>query len=245
MLHGLLTLPIILPVVFWSIYHYHKDRHLPEPPVNLLLCFGFGVLAAGLSKALYIGLGPVGLRFDASLLADTSTLGLLAYSLLAIGPIEELAQLVPFLIFVRRFRAFDEPLDGIIYASFIALGYATVENLYYLDFLTPLEAAARGFAGPIVHILFASIWGFSIGCAHIAGRSVWFAAARGFAIAAGLHGLYDFAVLQISMNALPIAASIILAIWIWRLKLMRTLHEEAKRATEARAALRSREREFI
>ena len=245
MLHGLLTLPIILPVVFWSIYHYHKDRHLPEPPVNLLLCFGFGVLAAGLSKALYIGLGPVGLRFDASLLADTSTLGLLAYSLLAIGPIEELAKFVPFLIFVRRFRAFDEPLDGIIYASFIALGYATVENLYYLDFLTPLEAAARGFAGPIVHILFASIWGFSIGCAHIAGRSVWFAAARGFAIAAGLHGLYDFAVLQISMNALPIAASIILAIWIWRLKLMRTLHEEAKRATEARAALRSREREFI
>ena len=245
MLHGLLTLPIILPVVFWSIYHYHKDRHLPEPPVNLLLCFGFGVLAAGLSKALYIGLGPVGLRFDASLLADTSTLGLLAYSLLAIGPIEELAKLVPFLIFVRRFRAFDEPLDGIIYASFIALGYATVENLYYLDFLTPLEAAARGFAGPIVHILFASIWGFSIGCAHIAGRSVWFAAARGFAIAAGLHGLYDFAVLQISMNALPIAASIILAIWIWRLKLMRALHEEAKRATEARAALRSREREFI
>ncbi len=245
MLHGLLTLPIILPVVFWSIYHYHKDRHLPEPPVNLLLCFGFGVLAAGLSKALYIGLGPVGLRFDASLLADTSTLGLLAYSLLAIGPIEELAKLVPFLIFVRRFRAFDEPLDGIIYASFIALGYATVENLYYLDFLTTLEAAARGFAGPIVHILFASIWGFSIGCAHIAGRSVWFAAARGFAIAAGLHGLYDFAVLQISMNALPIAASIILAIWIWRLKLMRTLHEEAKRATEARAALRSREREFI
>ena len=245
MLHGLLTLPIILPVVFWSIYHYHKDRHLPEPPVNLLLCFGFGVLAAGLSKALYIGLGPVGLRFDASLLADTSTLGLLAYSLLAIGPIEELAKLVPFLIFVRRFRAFDEPLDGIIYASFIALGYATVENLYYLDFLTPLEAAARGFAGPIVHILFASIWGFSIGCAHIAGRSVWFAAARGFAIAAGLHGLYDFAVLQISMNALPIAASIILAIWIWRLKLMRALHEEAKRATEAQAALRSREREFI
>lgn len=242
---GFLTLPIILPIVFWSIYHYHKDRHLPEPPVNLLQCFGFGVLAAGISKALYIGLGPAGLRFDASLLADSNTLGLLAYSLLAIGPIEELAKLIPFLIFVRRFRAFDEPLDGIIYASFIALGYATVENLYYLDFLTPLEAAARGFAGPIVHILFASIWGFSIGCAHIAGRSVWFAAARGFAIAAGLHGLYDFAVLQISMNALPIAASIILAIWIWRLKLMRTLHEEAKRATEARAALRSREREFI
>jgi len=241
---GLLTLPIILPIVFWSAYHYHKDRHLPEPPLNLLLCFGLGVLAAGLSKALYIALEPVGLRFDALLLADTSTLGLLTYSLLAIGPIEELAKLIPFIIFVRRFRAFDEPLDGIIYASFIALGYATVENWYYLDFLTPLEAAARGFAGPVVHILFASIWGFAIGCVHIAGRSIWFAAARGFAIAAGLHGLYDFAVLQISINALPIASLVIVAIWIWRLQLMRTLHEEAKRATEARDALKSQERDF-
>ena len=147
MLQGLLTLPIILPIVFWSAYHYHKDRHLPEPPLNLLLCFGLGVLAAGLSKAMYIALEPLGLRFDALLLADTSTLGLLTYSLLAIGPIEELAKLIPFIIFVRRFRAFDEPLDGIIYASFIALGYATVENLYYLDFLTPLESVARGFAG--------------------------------------------------------------------------------------------------
>ena len=241
---GLLTLPIILPIVFWSAYHYHKDRHLPEPPVNLLLCFGFGVLAAGLVQALYIGLEPVGLRFDALLLADTSTLGLLAYSLLAIGPIEELAKLIPFMIFVRRFRAFDEPLDGIIYASFIALGNATVENLYYLDSLTTLEAAARGFAGPVVHILFASIWGFSIGCAHIAGRSIWVAAACGFAIAAGLHGLYDFVVLQSSINALPIGALIIVAIWIWRLQLMRTLHEEAKRATEARAALESQGRDL-
>jgi RsiW-degrading membrane proteinase PrsW (M82 family) len=27
-----------------------------------------------------------------------------------------------------RLPAFDEPLDGIIYASFIALGYAAIEN---------------------------------------------------------------------------------------------------------------------
>ena len=42
----LLLLPIVLPVVFWAGYHYHKDRHLPEPPDNLLLCFLLGMLAA-------------------------------------------------------------------------------------------------------------------------------------------------------------------------------------------------------
>jgi len=79
-----------------------------------------------------------------------------------------------------RLPAFDEPLDGIIYASFIALGYAAIENYYYLDFLTGLESAARGFAGPVIHILFASIW------AHWITRA-W------------------------------------LAIWLWRLRLMRRM----------------------
>ena len=47
MLQGLLTLPIVLPVLFWAAYHYHKDRHLPEPLGNLALCFGLGLAAAG------------------------------------------------------------------------------------------------------------------------------------------------------------------------------------------------------
>lgn len=80
---------------------------------------------------------------------------MLAYAIFAIGPIEEFSKLLPFVVIVLRLKAFDEPMDGIIYASFIALGYAASENLYYLQFLTPWEAAARGFAGPVVHILFA------------------------------------------------------------------------------------------
>ena len=64
------------------------------------------------------------------MLADTSLIGLLAYSLLAIGPIEEIAKILPFIFVVLRFPEFDEPIDGIIYASFIGLGYAAVENIY-------------------------------------------------------------------------------------------------------------------
>jgi len=154
----LLMLPIAVPVLFWAAYHYHKDRHLPEPVLNLVLCFGLGLGAALLSKFLYASLEPMGLRFDAGVLATDNPVALLAYALLAIGPIEEIAKLLPFVLVVIRFKAFDERLDGIIYASFIALGYAASENMDYLEYLTPLEAAARGFASPVVHILFASIW---------------------------------------------------------------------------------------
>ena len=43
----LLILPIVVPVVFWAIYHYHKDRHLPEPIGNLLLTFSLGSRPTG------------------------------------------------------------------------------------------------------------------------------------------------------------------------------------------------------
>ena len=228
---GLLVLPVTVPVLFWAAYHYYKDRYLPEPAGNLALCFVFGLGAAGLSKLLYVGLEPLGLRLDAVLLADTDPVALFAYALLAIGPIEELSKLLPFLLVVIRFRAFDEPLDGIIYASFIALGYAAVENYHYLDFLTGIESIARGFAGPVIHIVFASIWAHWITQAHLAGRSIVRHAVAGFLLAAGLHGFYDFLVLLQPVAALPIAAAMIAGIWIWRLRLMRRMHEDAVRET--------------
>jgi len=231
----LMMLPIIVPVIFWAAYHYHKDRHLPEPPQNLLLCFALGLLAAGVSKAMYEGLEPLGLRFDAVALAADNPLGLFAYAMLAIGPIEEISKLLPFVVVVIRLRAFDEPLDGIIYASFIGLGYAFAENLHYLDFLPPLEAVARGFASPVIHILFASIWAHWITSAWLANRSIFLPGLSGLLIATVLHGAYDFLVLLHPVSALPTAAAMIILIWIWRLALMRRMHREAVRESATRA----------
>ena len=222
-----MIMPVLVPILFWAWYHYYKDRHLPEPIGHLVLAFILGIVAAAVSKALYISLGWISLRHDALELANTNTLALFAYSMLAIGPIEEFAKMLPFIFVVLRFSEFDEPIDGIIYASFIALGYAAVENVLYLEYLTPTEAAARGFAGPVIHMLFASIWGFTIGCAHLRGESLLGGIVRGFLLAAGLHGLYDFIVMQSAFNALPIAAAFIIAIWIWRLGLMRVLQRSA------------------
>jgi RsiW-degrading membrane proteinase PrsW (M82 family) len=227
MQQALVSLPIFIPIVFWAGYHYHKDRHLPEPVAHLLAAFCLGMLAAGLSRLGYLALEPVGLRFDAGDLAESDPVGLLAYTILAIGPIEELAKALPFILVVIRFRELNEPLDGFIYASFIALGYAAVENWQYLDYLTQREALARGFVGPVVHILFASIWGYWICQAHLRCRSVMRATAVGVTIAAMLHGFYDFLVLLRPRNALPLAALMVVGIWLWRLKLMRDMHSDA------------------
>ena len=226
-----MLLPVLLPALFWAGYHYYKDRHLPEPASHLVVALLLGGGAAVLAKGLYISLDVVNLRYDAFELAATNPAGLFAYALLAIGPIEEFSKLLPFLVVVVRFREFDEPMDGIIYASFIGLGFAAAENLYYLQFLTPLEAAARGFASPVIHILFASIWGHQVGQAHMRGTSIAIAALRGFAISAVLHGIYDFVILLNPAFALPVAATLIVAIWVWRLKLLEVMHLEATAAS--------------
>jgi len=218
-----ILVPILLPVLFWAGYHYYKDRHRPEPLQNLLFCFLLGIAAAYLGKYMYVSLELVNLRFDAYELAATNLWHLLAYSVFIIGGIEETAKLVPFLLFAIHFKAFDDRLDGIIYASFIALGYAAMENYHYLQFLTESEAIYRGFAGPVIHILFASIWGYRIGVAKLAGRPLLLVSLMAVTLAAILHGLYDFIVIALPLSALPLSALLILIVWIWRMIVIRRM----------------------
>ena len=224
--------PIVMPVIFWAGYHYYKDRHMPEPVGNLVLCFGLGILSFYLGKLMYMGLDLVGLRFDAFALAESSRAGFLAYSVLAIGGIEESAKLLPFLIVALRFKAFDEPVDGIIYAAFIALGFATVENILYLQYADGLEMIGRGFASPLVHIMFASIWAFNIGLAFLQRKRLMGIVLKYLGLAALAHGVYDFIVIALPLSALPFSALLILAIWLWRMHLIRDLHRRADKSRE-------------
>jgi len=226
----MLIVPVILPVLFWAGYHYHKDRHLPEPIGHLILAFLLGSGSYWLGIAMYEGLGYLGLRQDAFLLADNDRAGLLLYALLAIGPIEELAKLIPFAIVILRFSEFDEPIDGIIYASFIALGFSAVENYFYLGYVSSLEAIARGFAGPVVHMVLASIWGYYIGLACLRRTHVIRTVVASLGVTALLHGIYDYLVIAMPAFALPTSALLVLGIWIWRLFLLRALHREARDA---------------
>jgi len=216
--------PIALPVIFWAGYHYYKDRHLPEPVGHLFLAFMLGFVSFWLGKLAYQFLGVLNLRFDAFALAESNPLGLAVYAVFGIGLIEELVKIIPFVLVILRFNEFDEPLDGIIYASFIALGFAAVENWHYLPYLVGIESIARGFAGPVVHIVFASIWGYYIGAAHLARISLVKAIVPALAVTALLHGIYDYVAIALPATALPLSALLVVGLWIWRLRLIRNLH---------------------
>jgi RsiW-degrading membrane proteinase PrsW (M82 family) len=217
---------LIAPALLWGAFHCYKDRHQPEPVANLVLIYALGVLGGFAAELGYESLDFLGARRDAYELARTDTLSLFLYAVLVIGPLEELMKFLPFWLVGMRLRHFDETMDGVIYAAFAALGFATYENFYFFQALDGWEAAGRAFVSPIVHVLFASIWGYACSRAQMAGRALLPAAVAGVALAAFVHGIYDFFALRADIWARILPPSIVLAMYAWRMVLLRRLKNE-------------------
>ncbi|AZZ90385.1 PrsW family intramembrane metalloprotease [Hahella sp. KA22] len=218
---------LYLPCLFWAAYHYYKDRHKPEPVLMLVLALVLGYCSAYIGLYLYEALDYIHLRFDAYELAESSSLQLFLYSVLAIGPIEELAKFIPFLFIIVRLPHFDEPIDGIIYSSFIALGFSLHENSYYLTYLEGWEALARSLTAPMVHVMFASIWGYAYGYSDSHGGNRYLVTFCFLLIAMFLHGVFDFFSIGLSLWANIAPPLLILTIWMWRLRILHRVQNEA------------------
>lgn len=213
---------IVAPALGWILYHYYKDRFRPEPFWAAALTFLAGALAGWLCLKLY-GIGNRhGLVAEP---ADGAGV-FFVYLLVGVGLVEELAKFLPFRLLSMNLRHFDDPGDGIFYASLAGLGFAAYENWEYMQFLDGAPMVGRAIASPLTHAMFASVWGYAGGGARIAGRRVWPAATVALGAAALIHGTYDYLVLTMHPAGRPATAAIILAVWIWRMEHIRRLQRE-------------------
>jgi RsiW-degrading membrane proteinase PrsW (M82 family) len=209
---------ILAPALFWASYFYAKDRFQPEPLTRIGTAYLLGIGSALLCVQALRVLPFLHLPYDPSGWMEGNRLRFLLYSVGITGLAEEFFKFLPFRIFVLRFRCFDEKTDGILYASFIALGFSSLENILYLPHLSGLELFGRAFASPLTHTIFSSIWGYTVGVAHISGGSRGKAAALGLGLAALSHGLFNFFTTSASLR---IGASLlILGIWVWRIRIL-------------------------
>jgi RsiW-degrading membrane proteinase PrsW (M82 family) len=217
---------IIAPAIFWFGYLYFKDRVQPEPFRTTGITYILGIFSAILAIQFYKVLPLLGIPEDPSAFMDTNRLKFLFYSVGITGFIEEFCKFIPFFFIVLRFKFFDEEIDGIIYASIIALGFASYENSHYLVYMDGFELFGRAFASPLTHAIFASIWGYAVGMAQLESRSVLKASILGIGLAAICHGLFNFLT---TSPALRIGAStLILIIWIWQIRLIERLRHKSK-----------------
>lgn len=90
----------------------------------------------------------------------------------------------------------DSPLDGVVYAGYVGLGFAMVENIIYFsqaiaDDDLGLVFMMRGLFSPFAHPFFTLWVGLAIGTAVQKGRSRRFAAVRGLFLAMALHASWN------------------------------------------------------
>lgn len=207
---------ILASAVFWMQYVDLKDHRQPEPRRHLLLAFGLGIVAWGLAVLCFMALEALGLP-DLKMGEVPWTA---AFCFLIVGPLEEGAKALVAYRIAFRWREFDEPIDGFVYAAAISLGFASVENFYNLPGLDWSHQLGYTVALPITHTLFGAIWGFGAGHARFGvppgpRRRCWQLGTLALAMVA--HGLYDF--LIFAYQATSVTSGLALVLWgfvIWR-----------------------------
>ena len=203
-----------LPVIFFMVWIYFKDKYEKEPPIKLLQYFALGILVSILAiflelyfSKLNIFSGIAGTLYTAFFVAAFTEEGLKAMIL------------IPILI---RDKNFNEKLDGIIYSIFLSLGFATIENIIYLtrerlDLYFEL-GITRGLISIPSHIMFAITMGYYISKYKFAkedkkNKYLIYA----IIIPILLHGVFDF-ILMIEYRW-AIIVFIVYIIFLWKVNL--------------------------
>jgi protease PrsW len=175
----------LAPGLFWLWYFYSRDKYEPEPLSLIAKMFFLGIVAAVIAYLLE----NVLISFISGIL----------FVALAVPVIEELLKFSMVALFVYRDKEFDEPMDGIVYATATALGFATLENLVYVLDLQTLSSlfvtgSLRAILSVPAHALFAVIWGYALGIAKFMpeGSRKLPVIAGGLFLAIGVHGVFNF-----------------------------------------------------
>ena len=120
----------------------------------------------------------------------------------------------------------DSPLDGVVYAGYVGLGFAMVENIIYFsqaiaDDDLGLVFVMRGLFSPFAHPFFTLWVGLAIGAAVQKGRSRRFAAVRGLLLAMALHASWNASGVNGYFALLLLGHIVLFVIVVRRLRRMR------------------------
>jgi RsiW-degrading membrane proteinase PrsW (M82 family) len=117
------------PSVFLLTFFYLRDRWQREPMHRVVMAFALGLYAMAAARGLdytILGFLPpdwLGSGTEAARLFESLVLG---------GFVEEMSKAVVLFAAIYHWDDFDEPLDGVVYGVAVSLGFATLENVFYI-----------------------------------------------------------------------------------------------------------------
>ena len=186
LLYHVLLFLSVLPAALLIIFIYRQDKYQKEPFKSLFKAFFGGMLSVVFTIV--------------TVRIIDYTIGLIPYlnqtvfydSFITAGIPEELCKFLVFMIFIWNDKNFDEYFDGIVYASFISLGFATVENIMYVMPGGIGTGIVRALISVPAHFLFGVILGYFLSLAKFNSGKKGRYIIIGLLIAMAAHGLFDW-----------------------------------------------------
>ncbi len=220
-----LILLAILPGMILSLFIIIQDRFDREPLKLLLKIFLLGMFATVPT----IIVETIGQNFN----IFSGILGQLFEAVIVVGFAEEFFKRLVVLRFAYNYPAFNEKLDGIVYCGIAALGFATLENIFYIisySSSVPNIWIIRGLLSVPVHMLLGVTMGYYLSLSKFCSdpprcRSYY---NKSLYIPALFHGAFDFMLMTelplLSLAVIPFMAYL----WITSIIKLRRYYKESK-----------------
>ncbi len=209
----------ITPAVSIAYAVYLSDRYDKEPILLLFKTFVFGALSViptivveRILSSINMLPGLIGVAFTAFVVA---------------GFTEEYFKRLVVLKLMCKNKYFDEKLDGIVYAVFSALGFATVENIMYVAFRYSYNSYIglyRGVLSVPGHAIFGVTMGYYLSLSKFASTKERARAnlRKSLYMPMLLHGTFDFILMAGIPEAGIVIAAYVVYLWITNQKKLNT-----------------------
>jgi len=183
---GLLALAIA-PGIAICLFIYFKDKYNPEPLGLLILSFFMGVLS--IIPAIIIQLA---ITRPVENLMGEGILYTAVFSYLIVALSEEGSKFLALRFIPYKRKAFDDPFDGIVYAVVVSMGFATLENILYVNNHGFATGVLRMFLSVPAHATFGVLMGYYVGLARfdVANKRKYMFLAIFWPVV--FHGTFDF-----------------------------------------------------
>lgn len=215
----------ITPGIALALMIYFYDRFDREPFMLILKLFFFGIFVSIpvifvemlLSKLNFFS-GMVSIAFSAFIVA---------------GLTEEFFKRLVVLRIGFNHVAFNEKLDGIVYAVMTSLGFATLENVIYVVFSysdVQYIWIYRAILSVPAHMLFAITMGYYFSLAKFAPDEVTRRKNynKSLFVPFVLHGIYDVIVMSEKPYLLLVLIPFLIYLWLSNLKMLNRYYKESK-----------------
>ena len=130
------------------------------------------------------------------------------------GFTEESLKYLAFVLLIWNSKDFNEKFDGIVYAVYISLGFAGIENIIYVSAGNVSVGILRALTAVPAHALFGVTMGYYFGFARFFPNHRKLYLGYALVIPIALHGFYDFCLMSEHYFFLLLFIPFVVYLWV-------------------------------